>query len=92
LPETTVTPSVVVPAPATLNAIEEVPCPPVIVPFVMVHAYEAPPPAFGTDAVPLFELVRQIREGAAIAAETAFTTAVVDPAGPVQPLTVAVTE
>lgn len=86
------TPSVVVPAAATLNAIEEVPCPPEIVPFVIVHAYVAPTPASGTDAVPVFPLARQIRAGAAIAAEAPFTTAVVEPAGPVQPLTVAVTE
>ena len=42
--------------------------------------------------MPVFPAARQIRDGAVIAADTPFTATVVEPDGPVQPFTVAVTE
>jgi hypothetical protein len=91
-PAVTTTATVVVPAAETLNDSVGVPWPETIVPFVTVQAYVAPAPALATEAVPDAMFGRQRLEGAVIAADEPFTTAVVVPAGLVHPFRVAMTE
>ena len=64
-----VQPSVSVPSvPPAVYVIDAVPSPAVIVPLEIVHTYDAPPPASGTDAVLLVEF--WTTEAAAVITET----------------------